>query len=314
MSLITRCPACETLFKVVPDQLRISEGWVRCGHCDEIFDASFHLLQGSPVPEMPVAPLDELATQNSEIDFEDSTPPSPEDNPDLDDEADFVESSVEREPAELESIAAAIEPPTSLMAALPDTVAEVVPPGISPNLDVDAELSRISFLQDKKRKSYWRRPIIMAIFLALNLVLLLGLMGQVMLHERNQIVAMAPGLKPLFLAICSPLNCTLSSPRRIEFIVIESASFTKIRADSYRLNFTVKNTAATSLFFPAIELTLTDSLDQPVVRHVILPSDLGLNSEALVAGAVWPSSLALVVHGIGPADRITGYRLLAFYP
>ena len=33
MSLITRCPACGTMFKVVPDQLRISEGWVRCGHC-----------------------------------------------------------------------------------------------------------------------------------------------------------------------------------------------------------------------------------------------------------------------------------------
>ena len=29
VSLVTRCPACATLFKVVPDQLRISEGWVR---------------------------------------------------------------------------------------------------------------------------------------------------------------------------------------------------------------------------------------------------------------------------------------------
>jgi predicted Zn finger-like uncharacterized protein len=44
MSLITRCPACQTLFKVVPDQLRISEGWVRCGSCEAIFDASLHLL------------------------------------------------------------------------------------------------------------------------------------------------------------------------------------------------------------------------------------------------------------------------------
>ena len=40
MSLITRCPACGTMFKVVPDQLKISEGWVRCGHCAEVFDAS----------------------------------------------------------------------------------------------------------------------------------------------------------------------------------------------------------------------------------------------------------------------------------
>jgi len=31
------------MFRVVPDQLRISEGWVRCGHCDEVFDANAHL-------------------------------------------------------------------------------------------------------------------------------------------------------------------------------------------------------------------------------------------------------------------------------
>ena len=44
MSQITRCPACGTMFKVVPDQLRISEGWVRCGHCAEVFDAAAHLM------------------------------------------------------------------------------------------------------------------------------------------------------------------------------------------------------------------------------------------------------------------------------
>jgi predicted Zn finger-like uncharacterized protein len=43
MSLITQCPACATMFRVVPDQLRISEGWVRCGQCEEVFDANAHL-------------------------------------------------------------------------------------------------------------------------------------------------------------------------------------------------------------------------------------------------------------------------------
>ncbi len=38
MSQITRCPACSTQFKVVADQLRISDGWVRCGHCAEVFE------------------------------------------------------------------------------------------------------------------------------------------------------------------------------------------------------------------------------------------------------------------------------------
>ncbi len=40
MSLATRCPSCGTTFKVVRDQLRISDGWVRCGRCSEVFDAT----------------------------------------------------------------------------------------------------------------------------------------------------------------------------------------------------------------------------------------------------------------------------------
>jgi predicted Zn finger-like uncharacterized protein len=47
MSLLTRCPACTTLYRVVPDQLRISEGWVKCGQCGDIFDASQHLIEAT---------------------------------------------------------------------------------------------------------------------------------------------------------------------------------------------------------------------------------------------------------------------------
>lgn len=39
MSLATRCPACHTTFRVVQDQLKVSEGWVRCGRCNEVFNA-----------------------------------------------------------------------------------------------------------------------------------------------------------------------------------------------------------------------------------------------------------------------------------
>ena len=48
MSLITRCPACGTMFKVVPDQLKVSQGWVRCGHCADVFDASLNM-QSAPI-------------------------------------------------------------------------------------------------------------------------------------------------------------------------------------------------------------------------------------------------------------------------
>ena len=62
MSLITCCPSCGTKFRVVADQLRISEGWVRCGRCQEVFDASQALeaLPAAPVAAAPdTAPVQE---------------------------------------------------------------------------------------------------------------------------------------------------------------------------------------------------------------------------------------------------------------
>jgi predicted Zn finger-like uncharacterized protein len=44
MSLATRCGGCGTVFRVVQDQLRVSEGWVRCGRCDAVFNAFEDLL------------------------------------------------------------------------------------------------------------------------------------------------------------------------------------------------------------------------------------------------------------------------------
>ncbi len=61
MSLATRCPSCTTTFKVVRDQLRISDGWVRCGRCSHVFDATLELHEtadgppAAPVPAPPAA-------------------------------------------------------------------------------------------------------------------------------------------------------------------------------------------------------------------------------------------------------------------
>jgi predicted Zn finger-like uncharacterized protein len=37
MALATTCPRCQTGFRVVPDQLKIRRGLVRCGHCRHVF-------------------------------------------------------------------------------------------------------------------------------------------------------------------------------------------------------------------------------------------------------------------------------------
>lgn len=50
MALTTRCPHCGTAFKVVPDQLRVRNGLVRCGACNTVFDGRACLVAHIPQP------------------------------------------------------------------------------------------------------------------------------------------------------------------------------------------------------------------------------------------------------------------------
>ena len=51
MALATKCPHCQTTFRVAHDQLKLRAGLVRCGHCKEIFNGIEHLLP----PERPAS-------------------------------------------------------------------------------------------------------------------------------------------------------------------------------------------------------------------------------------------------------------------
>jgi predicted Zn finger-like uncharacterized protein len=65
MSLATRCTSCGTVFRVVQDQLKVSEGWVRCGRCDEVFNALeglFDLGRDSPDWERTLASTSDRAS------------------------------------------------------------------------------------------------------------------------------------------------------------------------------------------------------------------------------------------------------------
>jgi predicted Zn finger-like uncharacterized protein len=58
MLLATRCPHCATAFSIGPEQLKLRGGRVRCGVCNEVFDATRHLidLEGNALPPEPQAP------------------------------------------------------------------------------------------------------------------------------------------------------------------------------------------------------------------------------------------------------------------
>jgi predicted Zn finger-like uncharacterized protein len=60
MSLVTRCPACATAFRVLPEQLSARAGQVRCGKCGAVFDGITALLEEGEEPLLLAEPSPQL--------------------------------------------------------------------------------------------------------------------------------------------------------------------------------------------------------------------------------------------------------------
>lgn len=322
MSLTTRCPSCHTLFRVVQDQLRISEGWVRCGQCSEIFDAATALVDADV--EQPVSAEPPLEAQGF---F------SPEQE-----SVDHVEIPLDG-PADLPARVAPLSLEFGALDAPPEAV--VVTPGAEPLTEetgtnevakpvqgqepaqqavVGYEPEQVmaparpSFLREMPKPSPWHRGWVRVLLSMVTVTLLAALGGQVAVQERDRVAAMFPEARPVLSWMCEQAGCVVGALRRIESVVVEGSSFNKTRGDNYRLSLVLKNTSALDIALPALELTLTDSQDQAVMRRVLLPSDLGASTVLLKGGGEWSGNIALAVKPSSGADRFSGYRVLAFYP
>jgi predicted Zn finger-like uncharacterized protein len=349
MSLITRCPACSTLFKVVPDQLRVSDGWVRCGQCDEVFDANANLhneqsgLQVAPpsgeAHQVPSPANHDAAwatgalseTLRSQHDSETEPVESPAahdedtkraEEPARQDKDDFLAKSpheLSRLESTMEDLSAMDETP--LNANDGDATASLASHSTSPRyvqsvapLQSDSGDSVLSFLRSPRSDSAWHKTWVRVVLSIVGLLLVCGLLIQFVLHHRDRIVAHEPAAKPVLEMMCQWLDCRVGPLRHIESIVIDHSSFAKVRGDVYRLNVTLRNAALFEVAMPGLELTLTDMQDQSMVRRVFLAADFGVTSESLAAGAELSVTVPVSIKGAGSTERVSGYRVIAFYP
>lgn len=288
MGLITQCPACTTLFKVVPDQLRVSDGWVRCGQCDEVFDANLHLQTAQPAgAALPHTLPEKIAEVAAEVAIEPT--PKVDNTPAQVTNESFVEPFFEENPQTLTQH-------NALALDLPDVA-------------FHPTFMRQQSEPESSRKN-WRH----ASMVALGVVLGMTLMLQVLVQERDRLAATEPGIASFLSGMCSVLGCEISPLRQIDSLVIDSSSFIKVRADVYRLNFVLKNSASVDLAIPAVEMTLTNLQDQALVRYVAAASETGASPSKILAGGELNISLPLRVKMDGNSERVAGYRLLAFYP
>lgn len=386
MSQITCCPSCGTKFKVVADQLRISEGWVRCGQCKEIFDASAHMqavvaapllpdfplekgtvahaapVVPAPAPE-PVAPLLEVPGPVVPAFLAVPAPPPvavavvepaepmpaeaeavPEEAPGLapevpevaevaeapaEDALEFpallpVDPWVQEIPQEASAevpgepagdAVPATAPPAVLAAATPPAPVQPPPSSEEEDSDLDGDGDAIpepGFVRAARRQAFWHSAGVRFVLLLLCLAALAGLAAQMAVHQRNALAAAQPQLRPWLEQACARLGCAIGPDRRIAAVAIDSSGFVKAgRGDSYQLTLAIKNLSGAAVAMPAVELTLTDAQDQAVLRRVLLPAELEAPVE-LAAHGEWSGQTMVVL--AGPALRLSGYRVLAFYP
>ncbi len=347
MSMITGCPACGTMFRVVPDQLKISDGWVRCGHCGEVFDAAAQLREepaasrfaeaepvepppapapvATPAPAEPepetvdVAPLLVRAESAPVAERRRAEPPPPAPASEPDDFADAQfgqEALTDDEAKALMRLSTETDSrfgPSSYESVHPDA-APASRPFSSSRMELeDADPGDMSFVRQARRSEFWRKPG-MRVLLSLAVLALAGLLfAQYAVHERDRLAATDPSWRPWLRALCAPLDCTIGPPKRIESILIDNSGFTRLRPDAYRLSFSLRNQSTQPVAIPALQLTLTDTSDQPVLQRVFTPRELGAAADTIAPSSDFSASLALALDNAG-ASRVAGYRLLAFYP
>lgn len=411
MSLITRCPACGTHFRVAPDQLRVSDGWVRCGQCEEVFDGQAQLQSpaaesfsdtvsaplpavleetvaadsesrfnaavpepetvqradagdpsggggdilaladaakktvpeydwGDMVPDLPAArshqqsgnaepPLDDVATGSEGPDSQGLVVSEVAERSDASlaasstepESAPLADPLLDKSPNELAAATSAAPPddwsvsPLEELSGfdesvLPESLRYVQADGPLPE-PVDAPRPTFMGGQHTSRRG-WRysRPLMGSMATLLGI----GLLLQVLVQERDRLAASIPATEPVLQMLCEWVGCRVLPPRNIAAITIESSSFAKVRTDVFRLSFSLRNTGPMPLAVPAVELTLSDSQDQTLLRKVLLPEDFAGKRATLAPNGELNASLPVQVRPGSQAERVASYVVLGFYP
>lgn len=319
MSQTTCCPACQTLFKVVPDQLRVSGGWVRCGQCSEIFDAHLHLYK-EPFSPDPPRDAGELIRGPSDAVNTLGTGPVPlrvqrQAEPDVQTNGASFDATLVDTPQAPLPVQQVVAEPHANVSHVPGRRGEARAGAGTDSGEVLSEaLPEVTFLRAPSGNAFWGRAWVRTSLMLAVAGLASTLALQAIVHQRDRIAATVPVAKPAVEGLCHFLGCRVLPLRQIESLVIDGSTFTELRGNAYRLGFTVKNIAAIDLAMPAIELTLTDSQDRAALRRVFLPAEMGATSAVLGAGTEWAGTLVLSVRTNGASERVSGYRLSATYP
>ncbi|MBC7944155.1 MAG: DUF3426 domain-containing protein [Burkholderiales bacterium] len=343
MSLVTRCPNCDTTFKVTLPQLQAHRGDVRCGRCAEVFDAFADLSTVQATNETPAdnSPLSILGGANDQW-AEDALADRSEAA--SDNHTGSVSESESDTPGEADSRTEARNEPDefgldqfSELGQLPDlNPADVpgrqgssaiahassrddnfppladYPPAARPSLRSDFEPA---FHGDPGEAA--TDPRTMRLWLGGSLFLLVLLLGQVAFVFRSDLATRFPGLKPPLQQFCKVLGCVVPLPHDWETLTVESSDLKSPDSappGQIELSASLRNRARYTVAYPALDLTLTNSRDETIARRIFEPREYLPATTDLAAGLP-PNGDLNVKLTLDTGDlNPSGYRLFMLYP
>lgn len=335
MSLATRCTSCGTVFRVVQDQLKVSEGWVRCGRCEQVFNALEGLFDlERETPPGPAAHFEEVSAarrddQGSHLDVRQVEGDRDDDEPD-------DPHLVERIDAHLFGTrrAESATPPSANVSKqdrhefsdarfdtnlFVDEEEEPLEPGIGgpePLSSKSAALAKTDhgapdFLRQAQRRARWQQPRVRFALAAAVALLTLLFTLQTAHHFRDSFAARWPSVRPLLLSWCDLAGCSIGTPKRIDDIVVDSTALGRLgNDDAFRLSVTLRNRGQIAVALPSIELSLNDTSGQLLARRVLAPRDFRASVATLAPGA----DIALQAPLSAGSSRVSGFTVEVFYP
>ncbi len=306
-SLATRCSACGTVFRVVPEQLRVSEGLVRCGRCSQVFNATESLVdletgmpwRGGTAPPDPAPP----GTRPGAPPW----PPRPR----------FPSAPAAAQP---DRRAAASAHDTRPMGAAERRSGPAFEPFAAEGHDGQRAALPVmapSFLREAERAARWRQPRVRAALAGTALFAAVVLAAQVAHTWRDRLAAQVPALAPLLEQGCAWLGCEVAPARWLEALTVESSGLVREESSNvYALQVSLRNGARHPVALPALDLSLTDASGDLIARRVLQPADLGASAATIAPGRdlVLQATLLSGATVSGPSRVIAGYTVEMFYP
>lgn len=350
MSLATRCTACGTIFRIVEDQLRVSDGWVRCGRCAEIFDARellFDIEREAPPPWPPqYAPAVAAAPEPEPLPPPPPPPPAPPpyapppdwmpppepesraealptgwpseySRTDVRPEPQWVESDHADEPAMAPPPMVAREPePEPSMAEMAPITAEPAERPSKPAKPAKArkppKTPEAAVPEFMRKAESSARWNRPAVKAALGAASLL-LAALLVLQVTLHFRDAIAALHP---PLREPLKslCGVSGCEVKPWRRIEALSIDATSlspvGSSYKLSLSLRNKTGVDVAAPWVELSLTDASGAPFSRRVLGPE---LLSPALSQVNAESEQALSLVFGTG-GQKVSGYSVNIFYP